>query len=315
MTVKTDRPKPEVVTSENLAEYQARNLDIAEAPKIDDKQKESVPLAEVKVEPKIDPKADDKENKKDDEEQEKKKTKMSERMHELAERARKAEERAEAADKKAKELEEKYSKPKVDEKKEEDKKPKREDFSDAFEYAEKLADWTVRQRLKEQAEAQEKKSKQEAEEKRISSWNEKLSQARKDIPDYDETLDSSKVLVSEEVKEAILESDVGPKILLHLAKNPDEAEKIAKMTVGNAYKAIGRIEAKIQDVPPPKEEEKPKVEPKAEVSKAPPPISPLKGASAPVDTASKFTENKNTIVSSTNNLAEYKEARRSGKIK
>lgn len=305
-----DRPRPEVVTSENLAEVTARKLDLQEAPKIDDKQEKSVPLVEVKAEPKIETKVEKVE--KEDEDDSKKKNRMSERMHELAERARKAEERAAESDRKRIELEAKLPKPEV---KDEDPKPKREQFTDAFEYAEKLTDWTVRQKLKERDDAEASERSKRQEEQKISTWNEKLNQTRKDIPDYDEKIANSQVLVSNEVRDAILESDVGPKILLHLAENPDEAEKISKMTVGNAYKAIGRLESKIMDKPKEEVKPEPKTEAKIEVSKAPPPISPLKGASAPVDSASKFTDNKSTIVSSTNNLAEYKEARRSGKIK
>ncbi|HVZ39370.1 MAG TPA: hypothetical protein VHI13_08845 [Candidatus Kapabacteria bacterium] len=61
---------------------------------------------------------------------------------------------------------------------------------------------------------------------------------------------------------ALIESEVGPAVLYHLADHPEEARKVMAMTPGRAAIAIGRIEAQLE------------AERKAQKPKAPPPNPP-----------------------------------------
>ena len=89
----------------------------------------------------------------------------------------------------------------------------------------------------------------------------------------DEMVASSKIFVPNEVRDAILESDAGPQILYHLASlDETDAENFSKMSTTQALKMIGKLEARF-------EKTEPKSEPVAVKSKAPAPISPLKGSS------------------------------------
>ena len=92
---------------------------------------------------------------------------------------------------------------------------------------------------------------------------------------------SSQAQVSDAVKEAILESDVGPQILYHLASNDDIAEKFSNLSDAKALRELGRLEALFE-----KTESKEDLEdkPVAQKSKAPAPIQPLKATSAASDT-------------------------------
>lgn len=72
--------------------------------------------------------------------------------------------------------------------------------------------------------------------------------------------------VNEAMRESLIHSEDGPKILYHLGRNPQEAARIAQLSPIAAAREIGKIEAKIALTPPRK------------TTKAPPPISALSGA-------------------------------------
>ena len=154
---------------------------------------------------------------------------------------------------------------------------------------------------------EENRKAQEAETKKIESWNKKLEKAKEDLPDFDRIVQSSDVIVSDEIKKAILESDVGPQVLYALASDEDFAKKLTEMDSVKALKEIGKLEAKFEA-----KAEKPKAEKvKAIVSgsKAPEPIRPLSGgkvgADVMIDTNGEFH----------GTYAQWKAARQSGKVR
>jgi hypothetical protein len=57
--------------------------------------------------------------------------------------------------------------------------------------------------------------------KLIDAWGQRVKAAKAEMPDFDDMISSTDVTVSNEVRDAIFESDVGPRILYHLAENPD----------------------------------------------------------------------------------------------
>lgn len=313
----------EVVTHENIAEYQAKKLGLTDivnaAPSIKEESK-----VEEKTETKTDSvaeivqtqeKSKEKENDSTDKVVKKATNKLEKRFSELAEEKRQAESRAELAERKARELEERFNKGNsASENKNSDERPIQSNYTDAFKYAEDLAEWKTRQILKEKEESDRKAKVEEERLKIFQSWDEKVDAIREEVKDFDDIMANSEVKISNEIRDAIIESDIGPKILLHLAQNPKEAEKIGKLTVGKALIALGKMEAKLTEVP--KKEESIVKTKEPEMSKAPPPINPLHGASTPVDIHSEFTQNTSNYYTSTpGNFAKYKEARRTGKIK
>jgi hypothetical protein len=82
---------------------------------------------------------------------------------------------------------------------------------------------------------------------------------------------SADVVVSNEVRDAIFESDVGPQVLYHLAENPEIAEKLQGMTVTSALRTIGRLEAQFAKA-------ETQTKPVVGKSKAPAPINPIRSA-------------------------------------
>lgn len=198
---------------------------------------------------------------------------------------------------KIRELEEKLS-PKIDPAK--DEKPDPNKYTDLDTFTNDLEKWKERQ-VKQQIEREAKeKVEREQAETIAKSWQQRLTEVKKEFDDFDDVVTNSTVQVSDQVRQAILESDVGPRILYHLADNPDVAEKIGKMTVIGALREIGRLEERLQT-----KQTKPAPIKTVEVSKAPPPINPIRGESVATDEG----DGENL------SIHRYKELRKAGKIR
>ena len=201
----------------------------------------------------------------------------------------------EAAERTASELKNKYEPPKTDEVGPE---PQPEQFQDLNEYKAAIKDWTAQKTRRDDRVALEQKKIQE-------QWGERLKAAKEKYADYEDVLSKSTVKVSDPVRDAILESDVGPEMLYHLAENPDLGDQLGKMTIARALTRIGKLEAEISG----KQAKAPEKTAIAEISKAPEPISPLKGANAPA--GNKISADGQFY----GTYEEFKAARRAGKIK
>lgn len=187
-------------------------------------------------------------------------------------------------------------------------KPSPAQFEDAFEYAEALAVWAGKQALIERDKQEQEKVAKEAQEKVLSTWQARQSAVKEEIPDYDDMLASSKVMVSDPVRDAILKSDAGPRILYHLAENEEFAVKLGKMSVQDALVHIGRLEAKFEKAP--ENTEKKPEKPKAVASRAPAPISPINGSNS--DPGSRVDP---TTGEYTGSYQQFKADYKAGKIK
>lgn len=286
------RPDITVVTSENLDEYVNDRLGI---PPADDPEVVAArELAEVEAK-----QAEADATKKDEEEPahdlgdqvpEEKKGKLNKRFSELTQARKEAETKAQAAADEAKaakadaeearreaaELKTKYEPPKSEEIGPE---PQPAQFNDVGEYAKALKDWAADNAIRERAAAEAQEQARKAEETKIATWKERQTAIKAEIHDYDDVILKSTLTVSDQMKEAIIESDVGPAILYHLATHPDEATAMASLTVGQMLKRIGRLEVSLSKTTE-TAETKPTT-PIAHISKAPAPITPLKGASSP----------------------------------
>jgi len=297
----------EVVTSENLAEFNMARLRVSPEPVEDAKivSETPEPKAEDKSEPEAKPEADehheDDEPKKDPD----KRPKLEKRFSELTEQRNRERERAEAAERRLAELEAKAN-PKAAEKTDEiGPKPDPKDYTEAFKYAEDLAEWSTGKALKDRDAAEAEKAQKAEQEKTIKAWQKRVSDVEKELPDYKEVLASADNLaVSDDVRDAIIDSDVGPKILYHLAQNPEEVERINGLTVRGALRAIGKLEAKFETQPQ-KEQAAPEV--KIAKVKPPEPITPIRASNTPdnrIDAKGEFQ----------GSYAQWKALRKAGKV-
>lgn len=258
----------DVLTSENSAEFYANKLGLAE-----DSPTEAVetePVAETEQsEPVV-------ENEEKVTEEPKPKVKM--RFDEVTKQRDLAKQEAEQARQRTQELEQELkaiksqAAPKQEQSR--DEKPRPDQFVDAFEYAEALADWSAENAVMRARQEDVEKKIQAERAIVIETWNKKLEATKSELPDFDDMVASSDIVVSDQVRDAILESDVGPRILYHLAENQELAEKISKSSLITALREIGKLEAKFEKTEP-KE-----VKTVAQKSKAPAPISPIKAGTS-----------------------------------
>ncbi len=100
---------------------------------------------------------------------------------------------------------------------------------------------------------------------RLAGFNERSAAVRQANPDFDAVLQSAAIGVSDAVMETILESDDGPAVAYHLAKNPTELYRLNAMTERQQVLELGRISARLST----------KV-PERKVTQAPPPAPAVK---------------------------------------
>ena len=291
----SDKKAGQVLTSENSAEFYANRLGLADQPEVEAAPAEPAEEAE-RSEPEIE---------KEQEEKPKSNPKLERRFSEITKQREEARKEAQQERQAREALEARLAAlerqpapqaPKVDE------EPQPSQFNDAFEYAKALAEYTADKRIAEMKQ-DEAKAKAEAErQKVIDQWASKVQKAKADLPDFDDIVASSDVVVNDDIRDAILESDVGPQILYHLAENDDVAKKIAGLSAKQALREIGKLEARfeVKETAP---------ETKTIVrSKAPAPIQPLRGSSPADVPLSSNGEWHGTFQA-------WKEARKAGKIR
>lgn len=291
-----------VLTSENAAEFYAQKLglapdsqsseaDVAEKQQTEPEQGEaegSEPEAREEAKPQDEPK--------------KQNPKLEKRFSEITKQREEARKEAEAERQRRVELEQRLAALEQQAPKKEfvDQEPQPSQFQDAFEYAKALAEYTADKRIEEMKRQEAEAKAEAARQSMIQEWSKKVESAKAELPDFDDMVASSDVVVSDDIRDAILESDVGPKILYHLAENSEFAKKVASMPTRAALKEIGKLEARFEA----KAEEKPVVR-----SKAPAPVTPIKAASGVADT--KLSSDGNWYGS----YAEWKAARKAGKVR
>lgn len=159
--------------------------------------------------------------------------------------------------------------------------PRPDQFEDYGQYTKALARYEAQQLLAQRDQQQSKtaqeraqQAEQRAQAVRGEAWTERQAAARTALPDYDQVMSAAaSVHVSQAVQDALLDSDRGPELAYHLAKNPAEAARLNGLSPRQVDREIGRLEERLsRPAPPP-------------VSSAPKPLKPLggSGGAAPKD--------------------------------
>jgi hypothetical protein len=290
-----------VVTSENSADFYANRLGLAdrEAPEAVVEETPTEPVVEAEQsKPEAEDDAKPTEEKKQNPKLEKRFSDITRQREEARKEAQHEREQRVALEQRLAALEQQNRPParNIDE------EPQPSQFQDAFEYAKALAEFSTEKALAERdrRDAEEKVAVQR--QKVIETWATKVQSAKGSMPDFDEVVASSDVVVNDDIRDAILESDVGPQILYHLAENDDLGKKIAGMSPKAALREIGKLEERFAVKPNAKTETVAK-------SKAPAPINPIRGgtsaADVPIGSDGEFH----------GTYAQWKNQRKSGKIK
>lgn len=151
-------------------------------------------------------------------------------------------------------------------------KPKPESFETHAEYVEALADWKTEQKLKERDEkaARERFAQEEARIK--AAYSERAKAFSSKTPDFQKVLeDVNHIPLSLTLRDILLNSENGPELAYHLAKKPEEYERIARLSPTACAREIGKFEAtltsSLSKVSPEKSEKR--------ITQAPKPIEPV----------------------------------------
>lgn len=310
-----ERPMAQhVVTSDNLAEFQLKRMGLAEpTPPAADPTPDPAPVAEDQSEQLSEERADAEQP----EPEKKPNPKLERRFSDLTRARKEAEARAEAERARREELEAKLAAMQQGQAPQQsettpqaaqaDAEPQPGDFQDAFEYAKALAKWSSDQAVKRVKQEEAERKANETRNQVITTWAERVKAAKAEMPDFDDMVTSSEVQVTDAVRDAILESEVGPRILYHLAENPDLGKKLAGMTVAAQLREIGKLEGRFEA----KADPSPSPAPAPAVTKprAAAPITPIRavaaGSAADVDASGEFR----------GTYQQWKQMRKAGKIK
>ena len=175
-----------------------------------------------------------------------------------------------------------------------DGEPTIDKFDNFDEYVAAKAEYIAKKQIESTLTEREKRQSAESEaaerKKTADSWNKRIAAATVEMPDFEEVLASSDVPMTPPMQQAIMESDIGPKLAYYLANNPDEAEKIAGMSPIGAIRTLGRIEERLATA-----------KPAVQTTNAPPPLKPIGSKSVVTKDPGKMSD------------AEYEKWRKSGR--
>jgi hypothetical protein len=289
-----------IVTSENLAEFNADKLGLASEESPTAATVEETPVEPAAEKGQSEPKLADDEATGTDEK--KQNPKLEKRFSELTKQRKDAEARAEELERRLAAIESKQAQP-AQAQPESNQKPSPDSYKDAFEYAEALAEWSAEQALAKREQEVKQKEFEVQKQKVIQTWQQKLEATIAELPDYEDMVASSSVKVNDTVRDAIIESNVGPRILYELASDDEIAEKLSTMSTASALKLIGKLEAKFEKTEEPVKAEKKTV---AAKSKAPEPIRPLRSTGGVAEVSMDGNDMS---------YQQWKAARQAGKIR
>lgn len=164
----------------------------------------------------------------------------------------------------------------------EDPAPEAPEFETPEQYQRDMAEYTAKLVARESRlaikanEAEQSRLRSESESRlqaqaRFKAYQDRTESFKKETPDYDEVIgNNDKVTITIAMATAIGDlGDTGPKVAYYLGKNPQEAERIAKLPLNQQALEIGRLEAKAT------------VAPKIQKTNAPAPIRPIVGGATP----------------------------------
>lgn len=116
---------------------------------------------------------------------------------------------------------------------------------DESKYAQAVSEYT-RAEARREAEnvLKSERDRQEAE-RRTQTWKQKADEFAKSKPDFYELINDPTLPITAEMAQAVQESEIGPELADHLARNREVAEQVARLSGSQLALALGRIEGRL----------------------------------------------------------------------
>lgn len=143
--------------------------------------------------------------------------------------------------------------------------PKASDFESVDDYVRAAVDFGMRQAERKQEQAQAEQSQRQMVERTEQLYNEATREEGFDRDEFDA------LPLTPSIAQALVEADAPAKVMAWMTQNPDEVDRIAKLSPARQAIEIGKVEARIASAPKP--------------SNAPPPVKPVgtRGNASPSD--------------------------------
>jgi hypothetical protein len=152
-----------------------------------------------------------------------------------------------------------------------DQPPQPEAFATHAAYVQAVAQWTVEQHQRTQA--------QQAEQTALTTaWDKQEAEAKSKHDDYDEALAADTTRYHPAVLSAIQTSELGAEVAYHLATHPEDAARISALAPAAAVRALGKLEARLEAAATPPAAPVPAPTPTP--TPKPRPLTPVGGASS-----------------------------------
>lgn len=131
-----------------------------------------------------------------------------------------------------------------------DPRPQESQFQDFAEYAEAVGRWGARQEVR-RAEYQRAQRSQQSErarweEQRQQGYSERYQRFAAENPDFEREIDREDLMLTAPMVDAIKDSELGPQMLLHLARHPEDIDRIARLYPVLAFGEMKKIEARLE---------------------------------------------------------------------
>ena len=294
----SEKEASSVLTSENSAEFYANKLNLADRDDDVAVEDSPEPSEESEQSESVAEQSKTTEERKQNPKLEKRFSELTKQREQAKAEAQAERQRSEALEARLRVLEQQAVPQKVQNI---DDEPQPGQFTDAFEYAKAMAQHSTELAFQERDQQEANRKANEENQKNLQLWSAKLEKAKVYLTDWEDVVTGTNVNVSNDIRDSIMESDVGPRILYHLCENLEFAKQLAAMPDRKALVEIGKLEKLYE-----KNDAKPETVVK---SKAPVPIKPLRAgngqADIPINSSGEFH----------GTYQAWKEARKAGKIR
>lgn len=162
--------------------------------------------------------------------------------------------------------------------------PKQADFKTVGDYARAMIKYEAKKAGEAGRAQATQQRQQEHHDAIVGKFVERRDAFKAVTPDFDEVVEGAAIETGPHIAQYLVESEMGPHLGYHLAKNPDEITRLRKLSPSRQMAELGKLEVKLEaaKAPAPANGANGARPAASDVSRAPAPISPLEGKSTPV---------------------------------